>query len=460
MKRRNFIKLSMISGTAILLPNFTYAKGLDVSQITFSPAINTHNKAQTIMIFMYGGASQLGGNLTNIDAIKTASQSNYDNYFRGMTRTTNNCWQEAGGTHMETLMANGDMSLFRCCYSQVREANNNKAHGECTSQNQKGSFDEDNAGILTNLAQILESNGIVNKDTIMPFVTLEGESNFYIEGRKSITSYLKPVSISEDLKENPYNRQSLRRWFYYTKEEHSRLPDEYWKDGTAGVFDPKLTAKMDIFAQTTNTNGKIKDAFEKRASLSAFIDTISTSTTPDLGVNAYPKDNHFAEKIETAIKVLSKNADTKVVTLGTGGLGGWDDHNEARDYVTRTESLFRTLISAMAHIKAEGKEQNINIMIFGEFGRNVNLNSALGWDHGNLQNFYVLGGKGYFNHKGVVGETVLDNTGSINRLYLKPKAGTYQFEPLSIAATLYKIYGIENPETLTNGNKPIDKLFT
>jgi len=98
-------------------------------------------------------------------------------------------------------------------------------------------------------------------------------------------------------------------------------------------------------------------------------------------------------------------------------------------------------------------------MVFSEFGRNVNLNSAKGWDHGNLQNLYVLGGKGYFNHKGVVGETVLGETGSINRLYLKPKKGSYQFEPLSIASTLYKIYGIENPEILTNGNAPINPLF-
>lgn len=59
-----------------------------------------------------------------------------------------------------------------------------------------------------------------------------------------------------------------------------------------------------------------------------------------------------------------------------------------------------------------------------------------------------------------MGETIVDNTGSINRLYLKPKIGSYQFEPLSIAATLYKIYGIDNPETLTNGNREIDQLFT
>ncbi len=454
MKRRDFIKLSMAAGTAILMPSLSSATDLDVSQITFSAGINSTNQAQTIMIFMYGGASQLGGNLTNIDEIKIASQSNYDSYFRGITPTENNCWQEAGGTHMETLLANGDMTLFRCCYSQVREEENNKAHGSCTVQNQKGSFDDDSAGMISNLAQILEANSVIDENTVMPFVTLEGESKFYAEGRRPLNSFLKPVGLDENL-DNPYDRYS-RDWRYYTPIERE-IAD--YNNNELG-FDASLHEKMDTLAQQHNEEGKIKDAFSKRDSLNSFIDDISTSTTPDLGNDAYPSNNRFSDKIETAVKVLVKNPDTKVITIGTGGLGGWDDHNEARDYVTRTESLFSTLKSAMAHIKAEGKEQHINIMVFGEFGRNVNLNSALGWDHGNLQNFYVLGGKGYFNHKGVVGETIVDNTGSINRLYLKPKIGSYQFEPLSIAATLYKIYGIDNPETLTNGNREIDQLFT
>lgn len=454
MKRRDFIKLSMAAGTAVLLPDFTFAKTLDISQITFSSGVYSSNNAQTIIIFTYGGASQLGGNLSNIEEIKAASQSNYDNYFRGLTPTANKCWQEAGGTHMEGLLANGDMTLFRCCYSQVREDNDNKSHGSCTAQNQKGSFDEESAGILANLAQILEANNVVNENTLMPFVTLEGESKFYIEGREPLSGYLKPVGLTEDL-ENPYSRYE-RDWRYYTPQERE-IPDY---DDRDNGFNAALYKKMDTLAQKNNASGKIKDAFARRASLSTFIDDISNSVTPDIGADAYPENNRFSEKLETAVKILSKNPDTKVVTIGTGGLGGWDDHNEARDYVERTESLFRSLKSAMAHIKAEGKEQNINIMVFGEFGRNVNLNSALGWDHGNLQNFYVLGGKGYFNHKGVVGETILDNTGELNRLYLKPKSGTYQFEPLSIAATLYKIYGIENPETLTNGNKEIDQLFS
>ena len=390
MQRRDFMKLSMALSTAVLLPDFTYSKDLNLSEINFSTAINNDNQAQTIIIYMYGGASQLSGNLTNIDEIKEASQSNYDSYFRGITATTNNCWQEAGGSHMETLLADGDMTLFRCCYSQVSEDTNNKAHGSCTAQNQKGSFDDDNAGLIANLAQILEDNGIVNENTLMPFVTLEGESKFYAEGRVPLQGFLKPVAMSEAL-DNPYSRYS-RDWRYYTPEEREIPEYNHSENG----FDATLHAKMDTLAQNNNESGKIKDALERRSSLDTFIDDISTSTTPDLGDDAYPANNRFADKLETAIKILSKNHDTKVVTVGTGGLGGWDDHNEARDYVTRTESLFRTLQSAMAHIKAEGKENTINIMVFGEFGRNVNLNSALGWDHGNLTKFLCLRGKRLF----------------------------------------------------------------
>jgi uncharacterized protein (DUF1501 family) len=194
--------------------------------------------------------------------------------------------------------------------------------------------------------------------------------------------------------------------------------------------------------------------------LDSFIETLTSISTPDLGSDSYLLENVFAKKVETAVNILANNSDSKVITISGGDLGSWDDHNKALEYVTRSESLFATLKSAMTHIKALGKEQTINIMVFGDFGRNVNLNASQGWDHGNLQNFYVLGGHGYFNHKGIVGETILGSTESNNRLYLKPKANTYTFEPMSIASTLYKIYGIENPETLTNDNAEISELFS
>ena len=446
MKRRDFIKLTLLTGSYALVPNFCYGTVLDVSKINFSTNVYESNDAQTIIIFTYGGASQLGGNLTNIEEIEKKSQNSYYDYFRGVTKTENNCWQEAGGAHMETLMASGDMTIFRCCYSQVREDEGNKAHGVCTIQNQKGSFDDDgNGGIISSIAQILKENNIVDENTLMPFVTMEGDSAFYLDGKIPVPGYLKPVGVDEDFN-NPYDRYS-RDWYYYT---HAEREVDGYRDS-----DPALSEEMDNLAQSYNKKGKIKDAFALRGGLANFIEEVKTSTVPDLGENEYP-DNNFADKLKAAIKLLDKNSDTKIITLGTGGLGGWDDHNDARDYVLRMENLFQSLNSAIAHLKAIGKDQNINIMVFGEFGRNVNLNSAYGWDHGNLQNFYLLGGLDYFKHKGVVGETVLSETGAINRLFLKPKSGTYWFEPLSIAATIYKIYGIENPEILTDGYGSID----
>ena len=448
MQRRSFLKTSLAAASALMLPKVATAAELDLSQISFDTNVYNANGAQTIVVFLYGAASQLSGNFSNHDEIIAKSQSDYG-YFRGITLTANDCWQEAGGTHMEAMMDAGDMTMFRTCYSEVREANNNKAHGLCTTQNQTGTFDDNSAGVVVNLAQILQSKGLVSEDSVLPFVMLEGESAFYQEGQEPLDAFLKPVALNEKLN-NPYSRY-LRDWRYYTAEERT-IAD--YNDAETG-FDPALHAKMDTLAQVTNSDGKIKEGFAKRSELDAFIETLKTVPTPNLGTDAYPLDDRFAARLETSIKVLVNNPDTKMITMGADGLGGWDDHDDARGYVVRMESLFRSLRSAMAHLKAEGKDGNVNIMVFGEFGRNVNLNSALGWDHGNLQNLYVLGGKNYFTHQGIVGETVLTETGKINRLFLKPKSGSYTFEPMSIASTLYKIYGITNPETLTNGNVPI-----
>jgi len=452
MERRTFIKLSLTASVALMMPDLGYSAALDLSKIRFSKSVFEENNAQTIIIFLYGGASQLGGNITNLSEIEKYSQNSYAEYFRGVTPTKNGCWQEAGGNEMERLLADGDMTLYRCCYSDKREKAGNKAHGVCTEQNQKGSFDTDGGGIVANIATILDAKGAIGSKTLMPFVTMEGESTFYTEGTKALAGYLKPVGINERF-DNPYERD-VRNWIYYTEAE--REHDGYWKKDEEGGFDPALSSRMDTLAQKNNTTGKIKDAFARRGELAAFMKNVAGAATPDLGEDAYPQNDSFSAKIEAAIKLLDKNPDTRIITLGTGGLGGWDDHNSARDYVDRMEALFRALRSGMAHLKALGKEGTVNIMVFGEFGRNVNLNSAHGWDHGNLQNLYVLGGKNYFDHKGVVGETVVDNTGSLNRLWLKPKSGTYWFEPPSIAATLYAIYGIENPDMLTGGYRKIN----
>ena len=156
------------------------------------------------------------------------------------------------------------------------------------------------------------------------------------------------------------------------------------------------------------------------------------------------------------MNVLTGNPDTQVISLGGGGLGGWDDHSNAISvYTNRMTDLMESIEIALAHLKAES-QNNVNIIVFGDFGRNVNLNDSQGWDHGNNQNVYIFGGKDYFNHVGIVGETQLKPTESNNRLYTQPTASSYTFEPYAVAATIYKMYGVTNPEVLTQGYGAID----
>ena len=437
MNRRDFLKLSLCAGCSSLIPAIPrLAAAGPLDNVSFNASTYDTNRPQTIMVFLYGGPSELAGNFTNYDQFKNLSQTNYADYFGSskLLATTNGFWKAAGGDIMEELLANDDLNVFRTCFSQVRWNDDNRSHGICVAQNQRGTFNQDAAGIFSNLARVLYSNGIIDDNTTMPFLTMEGESGFYARGNLEMIPIIEPISISENL-DNPFSRSSERDY----------------------------SDTMDALAQARNRalnlSPKITDAFAKRAEMESFIDTVDTISDPDLGTNSHGEnlnyeDNSFARKLKTAIKIMNYNADTQVITLGTGGLGGWDDHNDAENYLGRMDRLFRALRSAMAHIRQVGKIDEINIMVMGDFGRGLNLNSANGWDHGNLQNFFLLGGRKYFNTPGVVGQTAVNSTGSANRLYSVPKSGTYWFEPLSVAATIYSIYGITNPEVLT-GNQPV-----
>ncbi|MDQ7068205.1 MAG: twin-arginine translocation signal domain-containing protein [Sulfurimonas sp.] len=76
MQRRDFIKLSLVASAALILPSRANAD-----------TAFTETGAQTIIIFTYGGASQLAGNLTNLTEIESLSQNKYKNYFK-ITPTT------------------------------------------------------------------------------------------------------------------------------------------------------------------------------------------------------------------------------------------------------------------------------------------------------------------------------------------------------------------------------------
>lgn len=442
--RRDFLKGFSAMGLSAILPYSAAAADLDYGQIDFDPNIYSSNNAQTIIVYLYGGPSELGGNLTNIAQINAESQNPYPS---GMNATTNHFWAEAGGDVMESLLASGDMNLFRTCY---RTVDNLKAHGECTSQAQRGKESDGGAGIIANLASILCHKGAISEPTggddigkSIPFVTMEGESTLFREDDLNLPLFVKPVAFGNDVI-NPYERTG------------------YFNDWVVNQNDNTTLGNLfDTMSQNFNPDGKIKEAFERREVLEKFMNDVKALVSPV----SYPPNNTFADRLEFAMKLLIHNEHTKVISIGSPGLGGWDDHSNAiSSYSNRMQDLMSALNAAVAHMHAKGRS-NINIVVFGEFGRNVNYNNSEGWDHGNNQNVYWFGGAGYMNQLGIVGETELSGTGSNNRLFLRPKNfeqadESYHFQVFSIAATIYNMYGITNPEILTQNNYPINGLLS
>ncbi len=480
MKRREFIKAITVLCTSMMTPQILW---MGVSRARPSPRQLRNLRSviteevdyappsvmpQVINIFLYGGPSELAGNLTNIEEINLNSQNSYPSYLdpgsSNNVITENHFWgpdsngsNSAGGDVMEELIASGDMSIYRTIN---RLKDDNKAHGRSVTQNLVGNLDVYSPGFATTLAGVLSANNPFGKDIdelVLPFVSFEGDSRVFNLGELEIPLTLRPVALDTNF-DNPYSRKK----------------NPYLDDTTDAILD---SLAREVSGALDKGYQKINDAFLKRGELAGFIERSFNRTsvdenlpyhpggdttdpdTDDTGRLVYP-DTNFGRRLKAAMSLAISNPDTIFISLGSGGLGGWDDHSEAIDrYTTRMRELMQALRAAVKHMKwVNPPRRNIVINVFGDFGRNVNLNNALGWDHGNNQNLYTIGGwdiPGRVLGK-IAGRTVRTGDPKVNRQFTIPADDSYQCEPFAIVSTIYSYFGIRNPEVLT-GEPPVDE---
>ncbi|HHJ34780.1 MAG TPA: DUF1501 domain-containing protein, partial [Gammaproteobacteria bacterium] len=254
-------------------------------------------------------------------------------------------------------------------------------------------------------------------------------------------------------------------------------------------------AVLEAMADSTRTDAYNQrysgaaNSFDLRAFLENKIDNIGTADDPanlplitgdansaadaaSLGLAdgdrlVYP-NNQYTERVRAAVTLALVNPGSVYLTVG-GGLGGWDDHNNGVDnYRNRMNNLFEVMKAATLHIKYADQSRsglltldgntrptdNIVINMFGDFGRRVNLNGNQGWDHGNNQNLYTFGGAGVRAGGAaalgkVVGKTVRVGQSGTNNQVTEPAQGSYEAEPMSVAATVFSYFGVQDPEVLT-----------
>ena len=142
MNRRTSLKLAAMSGLGAMMPPFLRQRA---AWAALPDTINYQAPAvlpTIIHVFLYGGPSELAGNLSNISEINTNSQNAYptslDPANSANDITPNAFWGAAGGSIMETLLASGDLSIFRTIN---RIKSNSNAHNTCVTQNLVGGLD-------------------------------------------------------------------------------------------------------------------------------------------------------------------------------------------------------------------------------------------------------------------------------------------------------------------------------
>ncbi|MGD8992235.1 MAG: DUF1501 domain-containing protein [Desulfobacterales bacterium] len=452
MTRRQFLKVAGIGGLSLTVPPMVWKNEVQAALPDTLNYVAPAMMPQIIHIFLYGGPSELAGNLTNIEEIAANSQNPYpasldpDNANNDIT--ANNFWGSAGGDIMEQLLANAEMSVYRTI-NRIKD--DSKAHGRSISQNLVGNLDLSNPGIATTLAAVLEKFNPFGKavdELLLPFVTFEGDSRVFSPGDLDIAPALRPLALDANFN-NPY-----------TRSENNFLN---------AVNDQKLEdlaqATSNLFPQFE----KVNNAFIKRSELADFIESSFNSETiieelpidPDSGQKIQYPNTNFGNRLRAAVSLAIKNPESLFISLGSGGLGGWDDHSDSLTrYPGRIQRLMEALQVACRHLTLAkvNNDNNICINVFGDFGRNVNLNDSSGWDHGNNQNLYTCGGANIPDRAlgKLVGKTQRIGTAFQNRQFTSPTDDSYQCEPFAIASTLFKYFGVQNPEVLT-GEPAIDE---
>ncbi|GIW25625.1 DUF1501 domain-containing protein [Meiothermus sp.] len=103
----------------------------------------------------------------------------------------------------------------------------------------------------------------------------------------------------------------------------------------------------------------------------------------------YP-DNAFGRSMGDIARMIAGNLGSSVYYTT---LGGWDTHAgqpprqaELLGYVAQATAAFR------ADMKAIGRDKDVMILVFSEFGRQVAENASFGTDHGEGGLMFVLGG--------------------------------------------------------------------
>ena len=121
---------------------------------------------------------------------------------------------------------------------------------------------------------------------------------------------------------------------------------------------------------------------------------------------AYP-NHELGHRLKTVAQLIQSGVGTSVYYVS---IGGFDTHINQPGQQERLLGQYAEAVGAfMTDLKATGRQNDVLLMTFSEFGRRVRQNASNGTDHGTANNVFLAGG-------GMPSKRVLNEAPNLNEL--------------------------------------------
>lgn len=158
----------------------------------------------------------------------------------------------------------------------------------------------------------------------------------------------------------------------------------------------------------------------------------------------YPS-HELGHRLKTVAQLIQSGVGTRIYYVS---MGGFDTHVNQPVQQERLLGQYAEAVGAfMADLKATGRQNDVLLMTFSEFGRRVKQNASNGTDHGTANNVFLVGG-------GLPAKRVLNEAPNLDKL--TDGDLTYSVDFRQIYATLLHDYlGADDVAIL---GKPFDRI--
>jgi uncharacterized protein (DUF1501 family) len=186
-----------------------------------------------------------------------------------------------------------------------------------------------------------------------------------------------------------FNAEDIAASVYVQNQE-----DPFTSTNKDKEYQARLAARRTIYSQGTVANNHLD--FIRKVGQHAYTNTTeirAALANYDKKANKaakYPQYNYLAESLESVAKLIVGGLPTRVYYVS---IGGFDTHaNQPGQHGNLLGGIAESVVAFFKDLESQGRDKDVILMSFSEFGRRAEENDSAGTDHGTASVMFVAGG--------------------------------------------------------------------